>query len=300
MQDKIRLLAVVGPTASGKTALSIELAKKYDGEIVSADSMQIYKGMNIATAKPTREEMQGIPHHLMDFLPPTESFSVSQYVVLARKAIEDISSRGKLPILCGGTGLYYSSIADNIQFPEEAPNEALREELKQRYINEGGAALLRELAEFDSETAAGLHENNGKRIIRAIEIYRTTGITMSEHIKSSRLTPTPYSLTAIGIAFPDRQLLYDRINRRADLMLEAGLVEEARDFYGSRNGRTAALAIGYKELKPYLDGELTLDEAVENLKRETRRYAKRQLTWFRRDKRINWVPFGTEASEIAY
>lgn len=289
MKNKKRLIAVVGPTASGKTSLSIKLAKKYNGEIVSADSMQIYTGMDIATAKPTKEEMQGIPHHLMNFLSPTQSFSVSEYVELAEIAIDDIISRQKQPILCGGTGLYFRSFVENIKFSEEKPNENLRKELNARYKNEGGDVLLKELAEFDEEMAKTLHPNNGKRIIRAIEIYKTTGITMSEHIKRSKEEPSPYELTAIGITFADRQKLYDRINMRVDIMLRNGLLEEAKKFYGHYKSNTASAAIGYKELKPYLDGEISLGEAVEKLKQETRHYAKRQLTWFRRDKNINWI-----------
>lgn len=289
MDNRTRLIAVVGPTASGKTSLSIELAKKYNGEIVSADSMQIYKEMDIATAKPTKEEMQGIPHHLIDFLPPTESFSVSEYVTLAKGAIDDITKRGKLPILCGGTGLYIRSLVENVKFSEEKTNEKLREELNERYKNEGGEVLLRELSQFDEETAKTLHPNNSKRIIRAIEIYRTTGITMSQHIKNSKSEPSPYDLTAIGITYADRQKLYDRINLRVDIMMKNGLLKETEDFYSRYNSNTASAAIGYKELKPYLDGEVTLDTAVEKLKQETRHYAKRQLTWFRRDEYINWI-----------
>ncbi|MGN0469840.1 MAG: tRNA (adenosine(37)-N6)-dimethylallyltransferase MiaA [Acutalibacteraceae bacterium] len=289
MDNKTRLIAVAGPTASGKTSLSIELAKKYNGEIVSADSMQIYKGMDIATAKPTKEEMQGIPHHLIDFLSPTESFSVSEYVTLAKSAIDDITKRGKLPILCGGTGLYVRSLVENVKFSEEKTDEKLREELNERYKKEGGETLLKELAQFDEETAKTLHPNNGKRIIRAIEIYRTTGITMSQHIKNSKNEPSPYDLTAIGITYADRQKLYDRINLRVDIMMKNGLLKEAEDFYSRYNSNTASAAIGYKELKPYLDGEIPLDTAVEKLKQETRHYAKRQLTWFRRDEYINWI-----------
>lgn len=289
METKKRLIAVVGATASGKTALSIELAKKYNGEIVSADSMQIYKGMNIATAKPTKEEMQGIPHHLMDFLSPTETFSVSEYVNLAKKAVDNIILRKKVPIMCGGTGLYYNSFADNIKFSEEETDYKLREGLNQRYINEGGEVLLNELAKFDEETAKKLHKNNSKRIIRAIEIYKTTGITMSEHIKRSKLEPSPYNIIAIGITYADRQKLYDRINKRVDIMIENGLIEETKEFYSQYKSNTASLAIGYKELKPYLDNKVSFEEAVEKLKQETRHYAKRQLTWFRRDQRIKWI-----------
>ncbi len=287
--DKKRIIAIVGPTASGKTALSVELAKKYNGEIISADSMQIYTGMDIATAKPTKEEMQGIPHHLIGFLPPTENFSVSEYVFLADKAAEDIISRGKIPIMCGGTGLYFKSFADNIKFSEEKYDKSLRVLLQKRYAEEGGETLIKELEKFDKESARTLHPNNGKRIIRAIEIYYTTGITMTEHIKRSKSVPSPYEFVVIGITFADRQKLYDRINLRVDIMMKNGLLDETKEFYSKYKSDTASAAIGYKELKPYLDGEVPFEEAVEKLKQETRHYAKRQLTWFRRDERINWI-----------
>lgn len=289
MNNKIPLLAIVGPTASGKTALSVKLAQKYNGEIVSCDSMQIYKEMTIATAKPTKDEMQGIPHHLMDFLPVSQDFSVSDYVSLAKKTIYEIHSRKKLPILVGGTGLYYSSLVNNITFSDEKSDPQLREQLSKRYIEEGGEVLLKELAVFDPETAQRLHKNNGKRIIRAIEIYKNTGITMSEQIKRSKQIPSDYNLLALGLTYDNRQKLYDRINLRVDMMLKEGLLDEARQFYHLNKGKTAGAAIGIKELKPYLDGKCELSEAVEKLKMETRRYAKRQLTWFRRDERIHFI-----------
>lgn len=287
--NKQRLIAVVGPTASGKTALAVKLAQRFNGEVVSADSMQIYKGMTIATAKPTEEEMCGIPHHLIDFLPPEEPFSVSQYVTLAKKAINDIAERGKLPVLCGGTGLYVRSLVENIQFSPNEADETIRAALRRRYETEGGEILIKELSEFDPETAVKLHPSNGKRIIRAIEIYRTTGKTMSEHIKESKRIPSPYDLTAIGITYADRQKLYNRINQRVDIMMKQGLLEEAREFYRHKNSQTAAAAIGYKELLPYLNGETDLTAALEKLKLETRHYAKRQLTWFKRDEYIHWI-----------
>ncbi|MBQ1659519.1 MAG: tRNA (adenosine(37)-N6)-dimethylallyltransferase MiaA [Clostridia bacterium] len=289
MEEKKRVLAVVGPTASGKTALAVQLAKKYDGEIVSADSMQIYKGMDIASAKPTEEEKEGIPHHLMDFLEPTEEFSVSDYVKLASDTIDQIIARGKLPILCGGSGLYIRSLVNNISFSDEEKDDELREELNERYINEGGEALLKELAEFDPESAARLNPSNGKRIVRAIEIYRTTGVTMTEQIERSRLVPSPYDVIAIGLTFSDRAKLYERINQRVDRMMDNGLLEETEKFYSDKKSITASAAIGYKELKPYLEGRMSLEAAIEKLKMETRRYAKRQLTWFRRDEYINWI-----------
>lgn len=283
------MIAVVGATASGKTSLAIKIAQEYNGEIISADSMQIYKGMDIATAKATEEEKCGIPHYLMDFLSPTELFSVSEYVEMAKNTMNDILSRGKVPIVCGGTGLYIRSLVENIRFSPEQADENLRNHLNERYEKEGGEVLLQELAEFDPEIAKTLHPSNNKRIIRAIEIYQTTGITMSEHIRNSKNIPSPYEWTLIGITFADRQKLYDRINLRVDIMLEQGLLDETREFYRENKGKTATGAIGYKELKPYLDGEMSLEQAVENLKQVTRNYAKRQLTWFKKDTDINWI-----------
>lgn len=287
--DKIKIIAVVGPTASGKTALAVRLAQHFDGEVISADSMQIYKGMDIATAKPDAEEMMGIPHHLIGFLDPGESFSVSDYCKAAHEIARDIAARGHMPVLCGGTGLYVRSFLENVTFAEDKCDPALRDELNRRYEQEGGETLLRELAAFDPETAAALHPSNSKRIIRAIEIYKTTGVTMSQAVARSHDNPSPYDVTAIGLTFADRSRLYERIDRRVDVMVQSGLIEEAKSFYQKNVGKTAAEAIGYKELRPYLDGEVTLEAALDRLKTETRHYAKRQLTWFRRDEYINWI-----------
>ena len=283
------LVAVVGPTASGKTALSVALAKRLNGEIVSADSMQIYRRMTIATAKPTPEEQQGVAHHLMDFLEPSESFSVSDYQKMAHQAVRDILSRGKLPIFCGGTGLYLRTFFDNVSFTKEPGDEALRTRLNEQYRQEGGEALLQELAKIDPKTAKTLHPADAKRIIRALEIFATTGVPMSEQVRLSHAQPLPYSFTMLGLTFRDRQKLYDRIDRRVDEMFSRGLLQEARSFYASAAGRTAQAAIGYKELLPYLNGTISLEEAAANLKQATRRYAKRQLTWFRRDSYIRWI-----------
>ncbi len=286
--DKIFLVAVCGPTASGKTRLAVDLAKEFGGEVVSADSMQIYKKLDIASAKPTEEEKQGIPHHLMDFLPPTEPFSVADYVEAARKVIADITGRGKLPVLCGGTGLYISSLIDNITFDDTACDYAYREELRQIAAEQGNGAVMEMLRRVDPECAARLHENNLSRVIRALEVYKLSGKTMTQVQAESRLVPSPYNPCMMMIDY-DRETLYSRIDKRVDLMLEAGLLAEAEEFFTHKDYVTASQAIGYKELKPYFDGECSLDEAVENLKRETRRYAKRQLTWFRKDSRINRI-----------
>lgn len=286
---KIPVLAVVGPTASGKTSLGVNICKAVNGEVVSCDSMQIYKGMTIATAKPTADEMEGIPHHLIDFAEPTEVFSVAKYCEMAKETIKDIHARGKVPVLVGGTGLYYSSLADNIEFLEEESDFEYREALKERAENEGAEALLSELRLIDPESAARLHANNLGRVIRALEIYHTTGKTITQQNELSKLQPSPFEFKTICLDAEDRQFLYDRINLRVDLMVKAGLVEEAEKFFKSGAGRTAVQAIGYKELKPYFDGESTLDECLDMLKMQTRRYAKRQLTWFRRDERIKFL-----------
>lgn len=286
--QNIPVLAVVGPTASGKTALAVELAKRLGGEIVSADSMQIYKGMDIASAKPTEAEKQGIPHHMMDFLPPETPYSVAEYVKAARACILEIHKRQKLPILVGGTGLYVDSLLTGTQFIETETDFDLRARLETEFDALGGEKMLEKLAAFDRDTAARLHPNNRKRIIRAFEVYQLTGKTMTEALAASREKPSPFTPCYIGIAYENREILYDRINRRVDIMLENGLLAEARAFFQGTPD-TAAQAIGYKELKPYLDGVLSLDEAVENLKRATRNYAKRQITWFKRNPQIHWI-----------
>lgn len=283
------LIVIVGPTASGKTSLAVELALLYNGEIVSADSMQIYKGMSIATAKPTVEEMKGVKHYLIDFLEPDKSFSVADYVAAARKAINEIASKGKIPILVGGTGLYVNSLIDNVKFDDTCSNTELRERLYKTAETEGNHALWEKLNEVDPVTASNIHENNLTRVIRALEVYEKTGVPLSEHKVNSRLEETPYDFVIIGLTFSDRKILYDRIEKRVDLMLEQGMVEEARSVYESSKTKTARQAIGYKELIPYFENQASLESCVEKIKLETRHYAKRQLTWFRRDDRINWI-----------
>ncbi len=286
--QKPSLLVIVGPTASGKTALAVECAKKFDGEIISADSMQIYKGMSIATAKPTEEEMQGIPHYLIDFVDVTSQYSVAQFVTDAEECCRDILSRGKLPILAGGTGLYVDSFVNNIKFSEADGDEALRKRLSDELNAVGAEKMLQRLSALDPEYAAKLHPNNEKRIIRAFEIYTLTGKTPTEAAALSRKEPSRYNCCFVGINYKSRETLYDRINRRVDLMMANGLLEEAKIYYDLPKKSTASQAIGYKELKPYFDGEISLEQAVENLKIGTRHYAKRQLTWFRRNESIKW------------
>lgn len=285
---KIPVIAVVGPTASGKSDLAVELCIRFNGEVVSADSMQIYKGMDIATAKPTEEEKRGIPHHMMDFLPDTESFSVAEYQRMAGEAVRDIYSRGKLPVVVGGTGLYLDTLLDNIQLTDDSNIAEIREKLKARAENEGIETLLAELRGIDPEYAEKMHPNNQKRILRALELWYSSGITMTQQIENSH-AESPYDVLWIGLDAQDRQYLYDRINRRVDIMLSMGLEAEARDYLAKENTATSSQAIGCKELKPYFDGEISFDAAVENLKQSTRRYAKRQLTWFRRNSCINWL-----------
>ncbi len=281
------IIVVCGPTASGKTALSVELAKIYGGEIISADSMQIYTDMDIASAKATPEEQQGIPHHLMGFLDPSESFSVADYVKLCKEKANDIISRGKMPIICGGTGLYISSFVDNLIFDESGQDYEFRGELRKFAEENGAKALFEKLREVDPETAETLHENNIGRIIRALEVYKTTGHTISEAKRNSRREPSPYEFIMIFLDLADRELLKDRINRRVDDMIKRGLLEEAQACFIQKDRPTAAQAIGIKELYPYIRNEKTLDECIEEIKLRTRQYAKRQLTWFRRDSRMN-------------
>ena len=290
LKNLIKVISVVGPTASGKTKLSVELAKIFDGEIVSADSMQIYKGMQIATAKPDEVEKCGVPHHLMDFLPASEAYSVAMYVKDASACINEINERNKLPIIAGGTGLYVDSLLNNIKFSDENRDEKICEELRDLYNKEGIEKLLEILESFDKKSAEKLRaERNLKRIIRAIEFYKTTGKTISEQVENSRLEESPYKAIKIGLNFRDREKLYDRINKRVDIMIENGLVEEAHEVINSDLSYTSVKAIGYKELMPYFNNEKSFEECIEKLKQETRRYAKRQITWFKRDTDINWL-----------
>ncbi len=285
----IFLPVVAGPTASGKTALAIELAKRFNGEVVSADSMQIYSELRIGTARPDEQEMMGIPHHLMGFVPLSRRYSVADYVEDARRVISEIVSRGKMPLMCGGTGLYIDSLVDNLQFSEDKEDLEYREHLKARAEREGAEALLEELRAVDPETANKLHPNNLGRIIRALEIYRNTGITMSEQVRRSKSQPSPYKACIIVLDCRDRKFLYDRINRRVDAMMAAGLLEEARFVLSQPEAPTAKQAIGYKEFAPYFAGEIPLEKAVEDLKQATRRYAKRQLSWFHRRKDAHFL-----------
>lgn len=292
-------VAVVGPTASGKSSLAVKIAKHLTGEVVSADSMQIYKYMDIATAKVTAEEMQGVPHHLIDFVEPWESFSVAEYKALALSCLDDIVKRKKLPVLAGGTGFYVDTVINNTSFLDYEKTD-VRTKLLLRAESEGTEALWNELSAADNETAQKIHKNDLKRIVRALELYSATGRTMTEQRRLSHLEESRYSFCIIGLTAENRQFLYDRIDLRVDLMIENGLLEEAERFLKSGNLQTSKQAIGYKELKPYFDGVLTLGQATENLKRETRRYAKRQLSWFRRNENINWLSIDKESEESLF
>lgn len=293
-----RIAVVVGPTASGKTALSVELALRFGGEVVSADSMQIYRKLNIGTAKPTKEEMRGVPHHMLDVADPGESYSVSRYEQEASACVEDILSRGKLPIVCGGTGLYIDALIRGGGFLESGVDTGLRAALEQEWDELGGEAMLAKLKSFDPASAERLHLNDKKRIIRAVEVYLQTGITITEHNARTAALPPRYDAVMIGLRTEPRQILYDRIDRRVTKMLETGLEEEARALLESGDlAGTAAQAIGYKEMLAYFRGEATLEEAADLIRQKSRNYAKRQLTWFQRDARVNWITYNQPQSE---
>ena len=288
--SEIPLIVVAGPTASGKTGLAIDIANYVGGEIVSADSMQIYKYMDIGTAKPTEEEQERAVHHLIDFLEPDDEFSVADYTELAHKTIADITSRGKIAVMAGGTGLYINSVVNDVTFGEMDTDYELREELHKIAEEKGSEYLLSMLAEFDEVSAKRLHPNNLRRIIRAIEFYRVTGKPISQHQQETKQVKSRYNPLMLCIDW-DREALYDRINRRVDIMINEGLVDEVKRLMGMGYTKdiNSMKGIGYKEVMDYLNGETTLEEAVEIIKQSSRRYAKRQLTWFRRDERIHYV-----------
>ncbi len=286
--NKPLVAVVVGPTASGKTGLAIEIAEHFGGEIVSADSMQIYEDMDIAVAKPSPDELSRVPHHLIGIVKSSEEFSVAKYKELATEAIDSILAKGKLPILAGGTGLYVDTLINNTEFLDYEKSD-IRERLSERAKSEGIAVLFEELKAIDPESAEKLHISDEKRIIRALEVYYSTGYTITHQRELSHANESKYRFVVIGITAEDRQYLYDRINLRVDIMLREGLIAETEAFFAGDFSKTAKQAIGYKELKPWLDGECTFDDAVENLKMQTRRYAKRQLTWFRRNENIHWL-----------
>lgn len=291
-QSKPRVLAVAGPTASGKTWLGVQLAKIYGGEVISADSMQIYKGMDIASAKPTKEEMQGIPHHLIDFLDRDISFSAADYVRLANEKIAEVLSRGKLPIIVGGTGLYIDSLLENVKFSDGGSDEKYRKELYDFAGKEGNETLYARLVEADPEAAETIHPNNLVRVVRALEVIHVTGRKFSDLKKESRLVESPYDSLILGLNFEKRQNLYDRIDLRVDEMMKNGLLEEAEELWRQGSMKTAANAIGFKEFIPFFENLTSVEACIDKIKQETRRYAKRQLTWFRKNQRIQWIILG--------
>lgn len=288
--SKIPVIAVVGPTASGKTGLAIDIAKYTDGEIVSADSMQIYKHMNIGSAKPTPSERAEAVHHMIDFLEPYGEFSVADYTDMAHQVISDIYSRGKVPIMAGGTGLYINSVINDITFGEIDTDYDLRDELNNTAKEKGNEYLLNMLSDIDPKAAEKMHPNNLRRIIRAIEFYRVTGKKISEHQEETKRTESRYEPLMFCIDW-DRAVLYDRINKRVDMMIEEGLADEVKNLVdmGCTREMNSMKGIGYKEVMDYLDGKTSMEETVEIIKQSSRRYAKRQLTWFRRDERIHYL-----------
>ncbi|MDY7222914.1 tRNA (adenosine(37)-N6)-dimethylallyltransferase MiaA [Halalkalibacterium halodurans] len=300
---KEKLVAIVGPTAVGKTKTSVMLAKRLNGEVISGDSMQVYRGMDIGTAKITAEEMDGVPHHLIDIKDPSESFSVADFQDLATPLITEIHERGRLPFLVGGTGLYVNAVIHQFNLGDIRADEDYRHELEAFVSSYGVQALHDKLSKIDPKAAAAIHPNNYRRVIRALEIIKLTGKTVTEQARHEEETPSPYNLVMIGLTM-ERDVLYDRINRRVDQMVEEGLIDEAKKLYdrGIRDCQSVQ-AIGYKEMYDYLDGNVTLEEAIDTLKRNSRRYAKRQLTWFRNKANVTWfdmtdVDFDKKIMEI--
>lgn len=280
------LITVVGPTASGKTELAVNLAKKFSGEIVSGDSMQIYKEFEISTAKPTQAQMYGIKHHMINILSITEEFSAAKFKILASRCIEEVLQKNKLPFLVGGTGLYIDSILKNTEYDFNENNN------KKPCVDFNGIKnleLMEILKKIDAKSAEKIHVNDTKRLKRAIEFFYLTGYPISEQVKNSHKNPSPYKVCKIGLNFKNRDVLYERINCRVDNMFENGIAGEVKRISAMKIGKTAKSAIGYKELIDFVEGKCSLDYAKEKLKQATRRYAKRQITWFKRDKEIHWI-----------
>ncbi len=296
-KKKTKLIAVGGPTASGKSALALSLAEELDGEIISCDSMQIYRKMDIGTAKPTADEMARIPHHMIDVCDPRMNFSAADWAEGAARAIKDVTSRGRMPIICGGTGMYLDALLRPTSFSEGSTScdtsESFRHEMQEYAEKHGNDALHEKLREIDPESADAIHKNNVKRVIRALEIYHTTGKTKTEADRMTTVGDSPYDCRVITLDYEDRSILYDRIDRRVDVMIDDGLEAEIRSLLDTGaliRGTTAAQAIGYKEMLLYTDGEFPLEEAAELIKKNTRNYAKRQITWFKRYRDISVVP----------
>ncbi|WP_163102292.1 tRNA (adenosine(37)-N6)-dimethylallyltransferase MiaA [Peribacillus alkalitolerans] len=287
MKEKQKIIVIIGPTAVGKTKLSVELAKRFNGEIISGDSMQIYRGMDIGTAKITPEEMEGIPHHLIDIKEPKEPFNAAEFQELASKEIINIANRGKIPIIAGGTGLYIQSLLFQYEFSEAVSDPEFRHKWEEIAHQKGEEFVHERLKEVDPESASRIHPNNIRRVIRALEIYHLTGITMTDTLQAQTMH-SDYDYILIGLDM-DRELLYDRINKRVDIMMEEGLLNEVKELFNQGVREVQSIqAIGYKEIYEFLDGKCSLEAAVEKLKQNSRRYAKRQLTWFRNKMDVFW------------
>lgn len=283
--EKIKILSIIGPTATGKTNLAINLAKQFSGEIISGDSMQIYKEFDILSAKPTKKELSEVKHHLVDFLSAKETYSVAKFKEMASACIIDIKNHNKLPILVGGTGLYIDSLIKNIDFSAPSSNKK-----KNISLPDSGEELMEMLKKVDPESAENIHVNNIKRLKRALEFYYTVGYPISKQVADSKKIESPYEACKIGLNFRNREILYSKINKRVDEMAKNGLLEEVKKVYAQNEvSKTAQAAIGYKEMVDYLEGRETLESAYENVKKFSRRYAKRQITWFKRDENINWI-----------
>ncbi len=294
MADKAKILVICGPTATGKTSLSVSVAKHLNGEIICADSMQIYKELSIGTAKVTPEEQGGVAHYLVDFLPPSQRFSVAEYTLLAKQHIEEITKRGKLPIIVGGTGQYIESLVKGMHFAAETTDERVREKIQKRLENEGAQKLYSELCEIDLPYAKKLHINNTVKITRALELYEQTGKTMTWQLQNSLPKERPFSDKIFCLNYSSRAELYDKINARVDSMVQSGLLQEAKLVHDNKSTyTTAAQAIGYKEFFKYFEGKSTLEDCVNLLKQATRNYAKRQLTWFKRMENVTWLEAGS-------
>lgn len=289
-ENKQKVLVVLGPTASGKTSLALRLARQYQGEIISADSMQIYRGLNIGTAKATTAQRTEVPHHLIDICEPQQLFSVADFVEAAHLKITEIAARGHLPIVAGGTGLYISSLIDGISFSQEGEKAEIRKELFLQAEQLGNEAMYEQLVSVDPETASQIHPNNLKRVLRALEFYKVTGQTLSAQRAASRPAQQPYNTLLLGLRYHDREQLYAMINARVDKMMSEGLLAEAKLVFAHRDEwHTAVQAIGYKELFPFIEGQQPLEDCVQKLKQATRNYAKRQMTWFGRMQQIHWL-----------
>jgi len=290
LEDKKKIIVICGPTASGKTGLSLLVAEKFSGEIISADSMQIYKNLDIGTAKATAEEQSRAPHHLVDIMEPSQPYNVQLFTGMAKEAIDDIYSRGHIPVIAGGTGLYIESLINGIVFARQEDNAQLKVQLSQELEQHGKEYMYNVLCEIDPEYAATVHPNNMVRVLRGIEVYRLTGHNMTWQLKNSRPAEKPYDYLLIGLNYRDREKLYSSINLRVDIMMQEGVLREAEYVYKNKDiFKTCTSAIGYKEFFPYFEGESTLEECVDKLKQASRNYAKRQLTWFNRMKDVNWL-----------